>query len=157
MSDEKPFVLTNYASTFYSIHWFNTIFGVSFLWISVMAFLVTLFVGIIASLCTKPTPKDKVDYICMFPLPDRFCSIFPEGYFYSKTQRQEAKKKGETDGLVEKGIAKVMLDVLERTNRSTLTFTTLCPVSILRKSISGRHRPVRVALDLRRMLAGCPI
>ena len=35
------------------------------------------------------------------------------------------------------------------------------PVSILRKSISGRHRPVRVAdgpmtadVDLRRMLAG---
>ena len=37
------------------------------------------------------------------------------------------------------------------------------PVSILRKSISGRHRPVRVAdgpirpdVDLRRMLAGKP-
>ena len=91
----------------------KTIFGVSYMWFSFIGFVVTLFVGIFASLCTKPTPKDKVDYICMFPLPDRFCSIFPEGYFYSKTQRLDAKKE-ESDGLVENDIDKVMLDVFER-------------------------------------------
>ena len=38
----------------------------------------------------------------------------------------------------------------------TLSVCTTFPVSILRKSILGRHRPVRVAddVDLRRMLAG---
>ena len=33
-----------------------------------------------------------------------------------------------------------------------LICAVMFPVNILRKSISGRHRPVRVAVDLRRML-----
>ena len=50
--------------------------------------------------------------------------------------------------------------IIIRTNLVDLE-SPMLPVSILRKSISGRHRPVRVAdgpmtadVDLRRMLAG---
>ena len=92
----------------------KAIFGVSYMWFSFIGFWLTVIVGIIASLCTRPTPRDKIDHICMFPLPDRFCSIFPEGYFYSKSERVEAMKEKEMDGHVEENSKQLMLDVYGR-------------------------------------------
>ena len=88
----------------------QNIFGVSFMLFSLIGFLVTIFVGVIASLLTKPTPKDKIDAMTLYPLPDRFCSAFPEGFFYSKTNRLESKiLKEEIDELMKESKEQIQL------------------------------------------------
>lgn len=71
------------------------IFGISYMLFSLIGFLVTLFVGIIASILSKPTPEDKIDTMTLYPLPDRFCSLFPDGFFYSKSEEKERQLKNE--------------------------------------------------------------
>lgn len=67
-------------------------FGVSYMLLSLIGFLVTVIVGIIASLLTKQTEQEKIDTMTLYPLPDGFCSSFPDGYFYSKRNREESDK-----------------------------------------------------------------
>ena len=64
------------------------IFGISFMLFSLIGFLITAIVGFIASLLSKPTPREKVDLMTLFPLPDQFCSLFPEGFFLSRSDRR---------------------------------------------------------------------
>ena len=71
------------------------IFGISFALLSLMGFLVTIIIGVVASLLTKQRHIDKIDLMTLYPLPDRFCSLFPDGFFYSK------KSKGESNELKE--------------------------------------------------------
>ena len=63
------------------------IFGISFMLFSLIGFLVTVIVGVVTSLLTKPTPREKVDTTTLYPLPDTFCSLFPDGFFHSKSDK----------------------------------------------------------------------
>ena len=64
------------------------LFGISFMLFSLIGFLVTTIVGVVASLLTQPTPKDHVDTATLYPLPEKFCTYFPKGFFYSKADRE---------------------------------------------------------------------
>ena len=65
------------------------VFGVSFMLFSLIGFLVTIIIGCIVSLLTKPTPKEMVDNRTLYPVSDRLCSIFPDSFFYSKTDKMK--------------------------------------------------------------------
>lgn len=71
------------------------IFGVSFMLLSLTGFLVTVIVGIIASLLTKKTEKEDIDTMTLYPLPDQFCRLFPSGFFYSVKSKEIEKIKEE--------------------------------------------------------------
>ena len=88
---------------------FQKIFGISFMLFSLIGFLVTVIVGVIASILTEPTAKEKIDTMTLYPLPDRICSLFPDGYFYSKASKKMAKIK-----MYEENV-----ELMERENRQS--------------------------------------
>ena len=71
------------------------IFGISFMLFSLIGFLVTVIVGVITSLLTKPTPREKVDTMTLYPLPDKFCCLFPDGFFHSQSDKKETEVKND--------------------------------------------------------------
>ena len=90
------------------------IFGISYMLYSLTGFLVTVVIGVVVSLLTKPTPKEKIDLASVYPLPNKFCSLFPEGFFCSKKQRQAVEKEdGVSDELME-DVNEALKDVFEK-------------------------------------------
>ena len=92
----------------------KTIFGISFMWFSLIGFLTTIIVGIAVSLCCNPHAEEKVQHICLYPLPDKFCELFPNGFFYSKTERKNADKARANEVLMDDSSEKGYKDVFER-------------------------------------------
>ena len=78
---------------------FQKLFGISFMLFSLIGFLITVIVGVIASLLTKETATEKIDHMTLYPLPDRVCSLFPSGFFYSKSSKKMAKDKMHEDNV----------------------------------------------------------
>ena len=104
------------------------IFGISFMLFSLIGFLVTTIVGVVTSLLTQPTPKDQVDTTTLYPLPQRFCSLFPDGFFYSKADEKVTEKtNGETIQLIEQ---KQKTD----NEKHTETFEEICRQEVIVKT-----------------------
>ena len=92
----------------------KTIFGISFMWFSLIGFITTIIVGILVSLCCKRQADEKVHHACIYPLPDKFCALFPNGFFYSKTEHKAADKDRVKEVLMNVSSDKVFKDVFER-------------------------------------------
>ena len=86
------------------------------MWFSLIGFITTTIVGIVASLCCNPHAEEKVHHDCLYPLPDKFCGLFPNGFFYSKTERKAADKDRVKEVLVQDSSDKdkVFKEVFER-------------------------------------------
>ena len=78
------------------------IFGLSFMLFSLTGCLVTIVIGFTASLLTKPPSRENVDGRTLYALPDRFCSLFPDGFFYSKSNKIENETLNEENDMLMK-------------------------------------------------------
>ena len=111
---ESTDIYLNHTITTMPADVLKTIFGISFMWFSVIGFLTTVIIGIVASLCCNPHPIENVQCICLYPLPDKFCALFPKGFFYSKIEKKMADKERTKEGLMVNDSEKDFKDVFER-------------------------------------------
>ena len=64
------------------------VFGMSYMLYSLTGFLITIIVGAVASIFTTPSKAEVIDYRCLYPLPDWLCSVLPNGWFYSRKEKE---------------------------------------------------------------------
>ena len=81
---------------------FMELFSISYMLFSLIGFLITVIIGCTASLLTSPPPSEKIDNRTLYPLPDKLCSLFSHGFFYSRSDKMEdTTANEESDRLME--------------------------------------------------------